>query len=66
MWSFACIMYELLQYTVRDITLFKKSFNNDRYLFKGGHCKQLSPLNSYEDAQFDEDQISLILKGMGN
>ena len=44
-WSFACIIYELIQYTLKDIF---NNFTKKRYLFKGTSCFPLSPCKEKE------------------
>ena len=43
MWSFGCIIFELLQYVHKSSDTFFKDFQQKRYLFQGGSCFPLSP-----------------------
>lgn len=45
MWSFGCIINEILQYMnyKKDMNSFKNDFANIRYLFQGNSCFPLSP-----------------------
>ena len=44
MWSFGCIVYELLRYTLNKDKNFKyEEFQKERYLFQGDSCFPLSP-----------------------
>ena len=44
MWSFGCILYELLKYTKRDPSMSAEEFKEERYLFKGTSCYPLTPM----------------------
>ena len=44
LWSFGCILYEMIQYTTRDHPLDDRSFMKYRHLFKGNSCYPLSPI----------------------
>jgi len=45
MWSFGCILYELLKYSIRDRNASIADFNTqERFLFKGASCFPLSPV----------------------
>jgi len=48
MWSFGCILYELLKYTIRDSSLPIDEFKKDRYLFQGTSCYPLTPAKKKE------------------
>ena len=46
MWSFGCIIYELLQYIIhneQNKTFIKNHFQMERFLFQGDSCFPLSP-----------------------
>ena len=44
MWSFGCILYELLRYTLKKVDNFAyEDFQKERYLFQGDSCFPLSP-----------------------
>jgi len=43
MWSFGCIIYELLKYIMRENN---NDFKKNRYLFKGTSCFPLSPIKN--------------------
>jgi len=46
MWSFGCVLYELLKYTIRDPHSDIKDFvDKERILFQGASCFPLSPVN---------------------
>mmetsp|Transcript_363 Transcript_363/g.300 ORF Transcript_363/g.300 Transcript_363/m.300 type:complete len:138 (+) Transcript_363:2307-2720(+) len=51
LWSFGCIIYELLQYILyeQSETQFRKEFHRIRYLFQGNSCFPLSPCNKDDD-----------------
>ena len=44
MWSFGCILYELLKYTIRDPAMSMDEFKKERYLFQGNSCYPLTPI----------------------
>ena len=45
MWSFGCVLYELLQYANRDMDQGIVEFNNkERFLFQGSSSFPLSPM----------------------
>ena len=46
MWSFGCILYELIKYTIRDTSKTAREFNRERYLFQGKSCFPLTPVES--------------------
>jgi len=48
LWSFGCILHELIQYTISDTETFDhKTFFKKRFLFKGDSCL-LSPAKKQE------------------
>ncbi len=73
MWSFGCILFELIQFTIKTGT--SKEFSNDRYLFKGKSCFPLTPIDKKnDDLEMDgvtdgvvgqHDQMNVILRGLG-
>lgn len=61
MWSFGCILYELIGASRPDLKL-------DRILFKGDSCYPLSPVkqNGGKAPKIDEkDQMKTIMKNVG-
>lgn len=48
MWSFGCILFELLQYLFKNNETFNREFQQKRYLFQGGSCFPLSPCQAKE------------------
>ena len=61
MWSFGCILYELIGASRPDLKL-------DRILFKGDSCYPLSPVkqNASKVPRIDEkDQMKTIMKNIG-
>lgn len=65
MWSMGCIMYELLNYTLKD----ENKYTN-KYLFEGTSCFPLSPCGQDKDLlelhpSRKNDQLLLILQKLG-
>ena len=44
MWSFGCILFEMLKFTTRDSQISTDEFKKERYLFKGTSCYPLTPI----------------------
>lgn len=80
LWSFGCIIYELLKYIKYEHSesQFKKEFHKIRYLFQGNSCFPLSPCNKDEEdgekkkkegkkyhVISKNDQLKVILKDLG-
>lgn len=77
MWSFGCIIFELLQYVQKNPDTFHKEFQQKRYLFQGGSCFPLSPCkkqkteekSSSSNKKFNmigsTDQVKVILRSIG-
>jgi serine/threonine protein kinase len=69
MWSFGCIIYELLKYITRENKAGQAEFKRHRYLFKGSSCFPLSPLKNETGQSTSivalEDQMHIILKSLG-
>lgn len=76
MWSFGCIIYELLQYVHKNNETFFKEFQQKRYLFQGGSCFPLSPCKNQNKNQEsgkskrvnmigNTDQVKVILRSIG-
>lgn len=76
MWSFGCIIFELLQYVHKNNETFFKDFQQKRYLFQGGSCFPLSPCknknNNNEGSKSkrvnmigNTDQVKVILRSIG-
>ena len=54
LWSFGCILHELIQYTISDNQTFDyRTFFKKRYLFTGGSCI-LSPNKNQEKEESAE------------
>jgi len=59
MWSFGCIMYELLMYFKYSSTpdeLFIEQFSDERYLFPGNSCY---PLSKYKKKNEKGESVAL-------
>ena len=78
MWSFGCIMYELLMYLTsykNDAKGFESKFQDVRFLFRGDSCFPLSPCNKEKGKSNDNgkkahvvsklDQVKVILRQIG-
>ena len=75
MWSFGCIIFELLQYVHKNPDHFQKEFQQKRYLFQGGSCFPLSPCknkNANNEGKSKKvnmigntDQVKVILRSIG-
>ena len=69
MWSFGCILYELLKYFVRDQEVPIREFGAERFLFQGTSCYPLSPVKHTSGANTNiianSDQMSVILRYLG-
>jgi hypothetical protein len=72
MWSFGCIIYELLQYVQKDNATFYDEFQIKRYLFQGGSCFPLSPCKKKQTSGDQKqnvigqnDQVKVILQSLG-
>jgi len=70
MWSFGCILHELLHYTILSERSEFKNYKQQRFLFKGKSCFPISPLTNDNDGiekQIigSQDQLLLIMKGLG-
>jgi len=69
MWSFGCILFELLKYTCKDEKQSKKDFLKERYLFQGNSCFPLSPIRTQkgEDSNIiaHDDQLNLVIRALG-
>ena len=74
MWSFGCIIFELLQYICKNPDTFHKCFQQDRYLFQGGSCFPLSPCKHKQPDKEGKkvantigsnDQVKVILRSLG-
>ena len=70
MWSFGCILYELLKYANKDPEMSGKDFNdNERFLFCGNSCFPLSPKKHKNGENTNiianTDQMHVILTGLG-
>lgn len=74
-WSFGCILYEIIKYTLKTDATFDKEFQRQRYLFQGSSCYPLSPCKPDETGKGESektkhsiakaDQIKVILRGLG-
>ena len=72
LWSFGCIIFELLQYVQKNKETFYDDFQVKRYLFQGGSCFPLSPCKK-KQAESDKkqnvigttDQVKVILESIG-
>jgi hypothetical protein len=53
MWSFGCIIHEILQYVVKDPIVSLKGFQKKRYLFQGNSCFPLSPCKKKEEVKIN-------------
>ena len=78
MWSFGCIVFELLQYLVHnndDEKQYNKEFQDIRFLFQGDSCFPLSPLDKSKQKTGSDgkkqhcisklDQVKVILRDIG-
>lgn len=81
MWSFGCILFELLKYFTKDVKTFEKNFQKERYVFQGTSCFPLSPCKNDKNDEINaeskdkdgkkkksvgqQDQIKVILRGLG-
>jgi len=69
MWSFGCILYELLKYTLRDPKISKYDFLKQRFLFKATSCFPLTPINDQAGGMHTEigeyDLMLVILRSLG-
>ena len=63
------MMYELIRFSLKGLTLTEYQFQTQRYLFDGAYCFPLTPkkdergINKNEIA--NNDQMILILKALG-
>jgi len=73
MWSFGCILYELLRNSTRRIDFSNvEQFQIQKILYPGNSCYPISPIKeinedgNMQDKQSvdDQDQINLILKSL--
>ena len=55
-WSFGCILYELIRYTQKNDETFEKEFQKLRYLFQGTSCYPLSPCKNRQADPVKETQ----------
>ena len=58
MWSFGCIVFELLQYLVHntdDEKQYNREFQDIRFLFQGDSCFPLSPLDKNKQKEKSSD-----------
>jgi len=51
MWSFGCVLYELIKYTIRNVDSEEEDFEKERYLFQGTSCFPLSPMKDENGEQ---------------
>ena len=72
MWSFGCILYELIKFTtstIRKNKALKKQFEKERFLFEGTSCFPLSPMRNDKGETTTVvglgDQMLIILKTLG-
>ena len=70
MWSFGCILYELIKYSTRPENQAITDFiGKERFLFQGTSCFPLSPVKNENGDNTNvissNDQMNIILKGLG-
>ena len=44
MWSFGCILFELMKYATRESDISQEDFTKERFLFQGNSCFPMTPL----------------------
>ena len=72
MWSFGCILHEILRYVIVDDTKEFKTYQKERFAFQGQSCFPISPVEGQEGESAGgkkiigtSDQVLMILRALG-